>query len=163
MTPLDQVSVQSQVMAAQYVRPYQRIAEVLRSELRSGRWRRGDRLPTLEQLAAEFGVAKNTVRNAVNLLREEGLIAPRGLYITDLGGDLYVPEPATTPERQPPIVTSLCSDAAQISGPVTRAKRVNLCCWATHSVARIDTDGHARALCAAQQHKRCSLAAQMRR
>lgn len=96
-------------MAAQYVRPYQRIAEALRAELRAGRWRRGDRLPTLEQLAREYSVAKNTVRNAVDLLRAEGLIAERGLTVTDTGGDLFVPKPATTPEQQPianAIVTS---------------------------------------------------------
>lgn len=110
MTQADQVPVKSERMAAaQYQRPYQRIAEALRVELRSGRWRPGDRLPTLEQLAREHDVAKNTVRNAVDLLRTEGLIAARGLTITDTGGDLYVPEPATTPEKQPvanAIVTS---------------------------------------------------------
>lgn len=67
--------------AAQYERPWQRIADDLRTKLIAGRWQAGDRLPTLEQLAEHYGVAKGTIRNALGQLREEGLISRRGLYV----------------------------------------------------------------------------------
>lgn len=67
--------------AAQYARPWRRIADDLRAKLADGRWQSGDRLPTLEALAAEYGVARNTVASAIAALRDEGLISDRGLTV----------------------------------------------------------------------------------
>lgn len=60
---------------------YVQIADDLRGKLAAGRWQPGDRLPTLDQLAAEHGVARNTVRAAVDQLRDEGRITRRGMYV----------------------------------------------------------------------------------
>ena len=54
---------------------YRRVATVLRRRLSSGELQPGDRLPPLEALVDEFGVSRVTVRHALDLLAEEGLIA----------------------------------------------------------------------------------------
>ncbi|EKF41850.1 GntR family transcriptional regulator [Nitratireductor indicus] len=56
---------------------YLQVAEILRQRIARGTWREGDLLPTLSDLANEFSVAKITVRQAVKLLEQEGLLAPR--------------------------------------------------------------------------------------
>lgn len=54
---------------------YRRVASVLRRRISSGEWQPGDRLPTLEALVEEFQVGRVTVRHALDLLADEGLIA----------------------------------------------------------------------------------------
>jgi len=48
--------------------------ERLRRALAAGRWRPGDRLPPERSLAREFGVARSTLRAALEALAREGLI-----------------------------------------------------------------------------------------
>jgi len=58
---------------------YQRIARTLREQIASGTLAPGDVLPTEVTLAEEYGVTRSTVRQALNLLYNEGLItAGRG-------------------------------------------------------------------------------------
>lgn len=64
---------------------YLQIAEVLRQRINKGIWARGDTLPTLNELMAEFSVSKVTIRQAVKLLQEGGLLSPlrgRGTIVT---------------------------------------------------------------------------------
>lgn len=56
---------------------YLRIAAVLRAQITSGELAPGDRLPTLPELCEQYGVSETTVRNAVGVLRSEGLVATR--------------------------------------------------------------------------------------
>lgn len=56
---------------------YLQIAEVLRQDLSRGVWKAGDLLPTISDLAAEYSVAKITVRQAVKILEQEGLLESR--------------------------------------------------------------------------------------
>ena len=53
---------------------YQLLADDLRSEITSGRWRPGDRLPTEPELCALSGVSRSTVREALRLLSSQHLI-----------------------------------------------------------------------------------------
>jgi ribosomal protein S25 len=53
----------------------QEIAVHLRERIRDGRLRPGDRLPTQAELAGEFGVERGTVRQALRVLQEEGLLS----------------------------------------------------------------------------------------
>jgi DNA-binding FadR family transcriptional regulator len=46
----------------------------LRRELASGRWQEGDRLPTEREFGERYGLARNTVRRALQDLETEGLI-----------------------------------------------------------------------------------------
>ena len=54
---------------------YRRLASVLRRRISTGEWQPGDRLPALDALVEEFKVARVTVRHALDLLADEGLIA----------------------------------------------------------------------------------------
>lgn len=68
---------------------YLQITEILRQRIERGVWQPGQLLPTISDLAAEYGVAKITVRQAVKLLVDEGLVeARRGR------GTLVLPRPA---------------------------------------------------------------------
>ena len=63
---------------------YLRVADTLRVRIDRGVWRIGDALPSLEALALEFGVARVTARQAVQLLTHEGLLSPergRGTFV----------------------------------------------------------------------------------
>ena len=53
------------------------IATTLTSEIASGHYRPGDRLPTEAALAARFGVNRHTVRHALAALAERGLVRSR--------------------------------------------------------------------------------------
>ena len=53
---------------------YQRIADRLRAEIRAGRWKPGDRLPSHAELAEQMRVSLTTARNAVQVLVTENLV-----------------------------------------------------------------------------------------
>ncbi|MET7572695.1 winged helix-turn-helix domain-containing protein [Streptomyces sp. NPDC005492] len=52
----------------------QEIADALRERIRAGDLKAGDRLPTQADLAEEFGVERGTVRQALRVLQEAGLL-----------------------------------------------------------------------------------------
>ncbi|GGX10839.1 GntR family transcriptional regulator [Streptomyces noursei] len=56
---------------------YERIADDLRTAIRAGHLRPGDRLPAETKLAERFGRSVPTVREALRALRDEGLIEKR--------------------------------------------------------------------------------------
>lgn len=64
---------------------YAQLADLLRQRISRGVWPKGRKLPSLEELVREFGVARVTVRQAVDLLAREGLLSPepgRGTFVT---------------------------------------------------------------------------------
>ena len=56
---------------------YLRIHAELRDRITSGQWPAGTPLPAQRDLAAEFGVSVMTLRQALQLLADDGLIAAR--------------------------------------------------------------------------------------
>lgn len=54
---------------------YIRVAHSLRARISKGEWPAGSKLPTFTELAAEYGVALVTVRQAAALLAADGLIS----------------------------------------------------------------------------------------
>ena len=50
------------------------VAELLRRQILSGKIKAGDRLPALNELSEKFGVARMTIRQAMDALEDEGLI-----------------------------------------------------------------------------------------
>ncbi len=60
-----------------YAPKYRRIAQDLRQEVENGTLRPGQRLPTEPELAERFRVSLPTVRQALGVLRSEGLIESR--------------------------------------------------------------------------------------
>jgi DNA-binding GntR family transcriptional regulator len=66
---------------------YQQLAAILRSRIGSGAWRNGP-LPSVKQLQQEYGVGRDTVLRAIDILRSEGLVFTvprRGTYVSPDG------------------------------------------------------------------------------
>lgn len=64
---------------------YFQLADLIRQRIARGEWPEKHRLPTLDALAAEFAVARVTVRQAIEVLAREGLVSPqqgRGTFVT---------------------------------------------------------------------------------
>jgi GntR family transcriptional regulator len=64
---------------------YLQLADLMRARIERGQWPQGHRLPSLEALMGEFGVARVTVRQAIDLLARDGLLSPqrgRGTFVT---------------------------------------------------------------------------------
>jgi GntR family transcriptional regulator len=64
---------------------YLQIADALRDRIVRGVWQQGEVIPTLEQIAGEFDVARVTARQAVQLLMSEGALTPqrgRGTFVS---------------------------------------------------------------------------------
>ena len=55
-------------------RSYAHITDVLRDRISTGRYAAGTLLPSEAKLSVEFGVVRNTVRRALAVLTEEGVI-----------------------------------------------------------------------------------------
>jgi GntR family transcriptional regulator len=53
---------------------YVRLTGILRSRIESGEWAPGRRLPSIEHFCKEYDLARNTVRQALQLLKSDGLI-----------------------------------------------------------------------------------------
>jgi len=68
-----------------HVPKYAQIADIFRQRIARGIWAKGLRLPANESLAAEFGVSRVTIRQAVELLARDGVIEAqqgRGTFVT---------------------------------------------------------------------------------
>jgi GntR family transcriptional regulator len=74
---------------------FKQLAEQLRDRIHAGALRPGDALPTQAQLTAEYGVSVTTIREAIDVLRGEGLVE------TVRGKGVFV--------RQPPPVRRVAS------------------------------------------------------
>ncbi|MDX3364060.1 GntR family transcriptional regulator [Streptomyces sp. ME02-6978.2a] len=57
--------------------PSRRIAEDLRRQIENGELRSGDKLPSERALAGHYGAARNTAREAVRILAEQGLVTAK--------------------------------------------------------------------------------------
>ncbi len=53
---------------------YIQLATLFRNRIGSGEWPVGGRIPNVDELAAEFAVARGTMREALGLLEQEGLL-----------------------------------------------------------------------------------------
>lgn len=65
---------------------YLQVTSALRRRIESGQWRPGQQISTLEELEAEFQVARVTVRQAIEILEGEGLVQRRqgkGTFVVD--------------------------------------------------------------------------------
>jgi GntR family transcriptional regulator len=64
---------------------YVQVASVMRQRVEAGRWQEGDKISTIEELESEFGVARVTIRQAIEMLRNEGLLDAqqgRGTFVS---------------------------------------------------------------------------------
>lgn len=64
---------------------YQSVADALRHDIATGLYRDGDTLLTEVELKDKFGVSRQTIRQAISLLENDGLVVRRrgsGTYVT---------------------------------------------------------------------------------
>ncbi|QJS14465.1 winged helix-turn-helix transcriptional regulator [Streptomyces argyrophyllae] len=80
----------------------QQIADTLRERIRTGALRVGERLPTQAELAEEFGVERGTVRQALRVLQEAGLLSN-----VSKGSPPRVAEPGPAREEPQPTMVAL--------------------------------------------------------
>src|ERR1700732_125439 len=77
------------------LRAFEEIADQIRKELPDRRLRAGDRLPPERVLAEQFGVSRNTLREALRSLENAGLLrlqkgATGGAFVRESTGDAIV-------------------------------------------------------------------------
>ncbi|MUL39898.1 winged helix-turn-helix transcriptional regulator [Streptomonospora sp. PA3] len=68
---------------------YQQVARAIREQIQSGSLKPRDPIPSESELVADHGVARETARRAVALLREEGWVVTlpqRGTFVADRPG-----------------------------------------------------------------------------
>ena len=65
---------------------YAQLADILRQRIVREVWFKGEMLPSIEKLMEEFAVARVTVRQAVKLLSDEGLVSPHRGRGTSING-----------------------------------------------------------------------------
>ncbi|MFD9881522.1 GntR family transcriptional regulator [Streptomyces alboflavus] len=78
----------------------EQIAETLREEIKTGKLRAGDKLPSVRAIAERFEVAAGTATKAVQLLTKWGLVTPdstRGYFVSAQASDARE-EPSPSPE-----------------------------------------------------------------
>lgn len=71
----------------------EQIADILRSEILRGVYRDTGRIPSRRELVDRFGVATQTVKNGLDILRAQKLISTsgnRGIFVCGLGSDADV-------------------------------------------------------------------------
>jgi GntR family transcriptional regulator len=64
---------------------YVQVASVMRQRIEAGRWAEGEKISTIEELESEFGVARVTIRQAIEMLSSEGLLDAqqgRGTFVS---------------------------------------------------------------------------------
>lgn len=65
--------------------PYRQVAAILRGRIEAGTYAPGRRLPSINDLVGEFGIARTTAGKALRLLVDEGLAeisTGMGFYVT---------------------------------------------------------------------------------
>ena len=83
------------------VPPYRQIADQLRARIADGTIPVGRRIPSLVELEQEYGVARDTLRKAVQVLRDEGLVET----VTGMGVFVTAPRQPADPghDEKPPV------------------------------------------------------------
>ena len=65
---------------------YQQVAAIVREQIKAGALRPRDRIPSESEMVRDHGVARDTARQAVALLRDEGWVMTmpqRGSFVAD--------------------------------------------------------------------------------
>ena len=92
--------------------PYMQVANKLRDEIREGKFKTEDKLPSYPQLAKRFGVSLQPINNAIRVLREEGWV-----FTTQRGTFVRAGEPTTEPPS--PDYAAVTEQLDSITGTIT--------------------------------------------
>ena len=80
---------------------YQKLEVTLRDQIETGRWRAGERLPSIRSLCQDYHLSKITVQHALQRLEALGLIEARersGFFVVPPQNKFEVPGQAPTPD-----------------------------------------------------------------
>ncbi|MER7167340.1 winged helix-turn-helix domain-containing protein [Micromonospora sp. NPDC000207] len=69
---------------------YERVAEAIRDQIRTGELSLGDKLPSISQLQTQHNVSYGSIRGAMLVLKAEGLVEGRqgeGVYVKAVPAD----------------------------------------------------------------------------
>jgi GntR family transcriptional regulator len=75
------------------VPPYLQLAAILRKKIESGEIPPGRAIPSLTALEAEYELARDTIRKAIKVLRDEGLVETvvgMGIFVKGVDKDLVL-------------------------------------------------------------------------
>ncbi|MFE0329379.1 GntR family transcriptional regulator [Streptomyces sp. NPDC003753] len=86
----------------------QEIADTLRTRIRAGELKPGERLPTQAELAEEFGVERGTVRQALRVLQDDGLLSS-----VSRGSPPRIAEPPPVSDEPQPTMVALAPRLAE--------------------------------------------------
>jgi GntR family transcriptional regulator len=90
---------------------YLQVASLLRKRIQDAVWKMGDRVSTIEELEQELGVARVTIRQAIEILHEEGLLRShqgRGTFVTKaVGRDRWLELATDWPGLMAPIENNI--------------------------------------------------------
>ena len=81
-------AIQSDIISSSPIPLYYQAASTIRSQILTGEWPPGSRLPTEMQLSRKYGISRLTIRKAKALLMEQGLIKSiqgSGCYVNGIG------------------------------------------------------------------------------
>jgi len=84
-TAQDWSSMMAQDLRQRGVSRYVQLAQLFRRRIENGTWAQGGRIPTVAELADECGVARETVRQSLDIIEGEGLIKrfrAKGTFVT---------------------------------------------------------------------------------
>ncbi|MGW6926514.1 GntR family transcriptional regulator [Streptomyces sp. NPDC054950] len=89
-------------MTAEDLQPYQRITQDVKDQVRLGRLKGNDKLPSTRELAERYGVAPGTVQRALSELRKEGVVYShqgRGSFVRESAVDAVIDPTAQSIQR----------------------------------------------------------------
>lgn len=69
--------------------PFELVAAEIRRDMREGKLKPGDKLPTHRELAGQYDIAVATVQRALKVLQDEGRLVARqsiGVFVTENAG-----------------------------------------------------------------------------
>ena len=64
--------------------PYLQLADIIRKRIADGEIEVGRRIPSMTEIEAEFGLSRNTIKKAFDVLKSEGVVEAergRGLFV----------------------------------------------------------------------------------
>ncbi|WP_033252934.1 GntR family transcriptional regulator [Kitasatospora phosalacinea] len=104
-------------MTDQFAQPYQRIVQDVLDQIRLGRLKAGDKLPSTRELAAHYDVAPGTVQRALSELRSgKAIYSQQGL-----GSFVRQPESGAAPA--PATIEALAQQLAELTNRVEMLER----------------------------------------
>ncbi|GAA1778307.1 GntR family transcriptional regulator [Luedemannella helvata] len=122
---------------------YQRIASAIRTKITSGELAPGEQLPTEHEIAEQYGVARQTVRNGLALLVSEGLIVsqrPRGHFVRRREHMIYRPQAESRPQPASPEMDRFCQQITEEGRTPTQTIDVSLIAAPADIAQRLELD-----------------------